>query len=180
MPSGYTSKLYDGEQSFEDFARDCFSSFAGEDLSSSQYVTELDDSVTRFKSLATMSEFEIKEYCDAFNRKRQADYEALIERKEKVLARYNDMIARVERWECPKSCEKIKTLMLKQLMESAEHDCDQENVPPPGVLSPIEWFQREVSGVSEAIEFYTTQLEQWSLATQKRRAMIAEFEESIK
>lgn len=147
MPTGYTAKIHDGDQSFIEFAKSCaraFGSFAAmrdepadapirEDLwePSSYHREGSEKAAARLAELNALTPRQWEE-------RASADYEKLVghhqdqrARMVEMRARYEDMILTVQGWE-PPTPEHVafKDFMVQQLRESIRFDCYEPDLPP--------------------------------------------------
>lgn len=170
MPTGYTAKLYEGEQSFEDFAKSCARGF-GAFIRARDYALDarlpddfwepgtynaqrLSEAKSRLARLETLTEDDAEtearnEYeaaCESF-RSRRADRNA-------TRARYEDMLLQVEAWEPPTAEHvKFKEFMLDQLRGSISFDTGSTPEPPKH-LSGSEWLAKEIEKANRDIEYH--------------------------
>lgn len=146
MPSGYTSTLHDGEQSFPDFALTCARAFGA-------LITLRDESIDApipdtiepstwaaeqaEKDRARIAEIEAWTEVEADDAAHRAWHSAWTRwnagraEREARKARYEAMIAQVEAWEPPTPDHlEMKRFMLDQLAESLRFDCGYEAPEP--------------------------------------------------
>lgn len=139
MPTGYTSKICDGEQSFSEFVLGCARAFGAcieqrddpmDDLpkipkKSSYHDTELELAKKELKKLKSLSKAERDKLG---NKKRNAqikDYKGYIKERKEIHARVSAMLEKVNDWTPPtKEHEGLKKFMLEQLAGTLDHDGD--------------------------------------------------------
>lgn len=132
MPTGYTAKLYDGDEDFKDFVLKCATAFLGEfydrDINTpipphtetSTYLTERLEQLYKDKaSLESLNKTALGAAARSHKRtlinKATADIETSRQRK----ARYEDMLKQVEHWQPPTDThQKLKEFMVEQLNSS--------------------------------------------------------------
>lgn len=146
MPSGYTSKLHDGPQSFRDFALCCARGMGAaihqrDDGDGEITLRTLDRYYHERVANAEAELAEARSWTDDQWTERQdaalakdalARQERAIE-QEAMRLRYVDMIACVNEWEPPTAeHEGLKELMREQLQQSMDFDCS-------GRLRPTKW-----------------------------------------
>jgi hypothetical protein len=158
MPTGYTSSLYDGEQSFEDFTLRCARAMGAlismrdapwdapipdEVEPSTKYH---DDAIAaaraRLRKLDGITPATAEKEAKREYEKRFAvrdDTEA--ERRERR-ARYEEMVRQVEAWEPPTADHTgLKDFMLEQLRQSIDFDTKPWAMPVDDPLSGQEWIE---------------------------------------
>lgn len=172
MPTGYTSKLYEGEpQTVANFILDCsrvsgymvplrddnLGSPIPEEFKPSTYALEgLVRAKSRLDYLASLSPGAVErdlehEHSNLASKARMAAF-----KKERLRERYDAMLARVLTWTPPTSeHEGLKTFMIEQLESSIQHDCYQIEMPVKP--SPDEWIMRERERAERDAAFYTEQ-----------------------
>ena len=147
MPTGYTAKLCEGDQSFEDFvytaARammpfihmrddrhdaqlrlpDPGWSTAGSIEEVRRCERRLAESEEEISKLEAMSEAEIQRAFDDYNQERLQEWEETCRKRHPIRQRLTDMRARVADWYPPTAeHEPFKKFLLQQINSTLEHD----------------------------------------------------------
>lgn len=159
MPSGYTATLYEGEQSFPDFALACARAFGAlitlrdqsidapvpETVEPSTYYAERAvEHRARIAEVEGWSEFEADDAAHRSWHSAWTRWNAGRAEQEARKARYESMIAQVEAWEPPTPDHvQMKRFMLDQLSESLRFDCDYD-APEPVEMTGVEYALSEV------------------------------------
>lgn len=138
MPTGYTSKIVDGEQSFEDFALSCARNFGAcimqkEDPldekpkihKENYYANKLIGSFDEYNTLKNSSdEHCYREVMSALEKSKQR-YENTVQEHIEAAKRIKEMISKVSIWEPPTDEHVgLKKFMLDQLNQTLSHDGD--------------------------------------------------------
>lgn len=139
MPTGYTSKLYDGPQGFRDFALRCARAFGAltmmrdESLDaaipdtfepSDYHIKALAKARADLAEVETWDEPEAQRRADTSHERQHADWAKAKASAEERAARYDAMAALVEAWSPPSGDHvNCRAFMLDQLRESKDFDC---------------------------------------------------------
>ncbi len=159
MPTGYTSKLYEGNQSFEAFVWDCARAFGAlilmRDDPADKPVPEKLEAPSFYETQLQSTRQELAEWQGSSPVARRAMYEAqqLANEREAeksrakaraVVERYRSMRALVQEWRPPSEEHTgLRKFMLEQLDSSIEHDSWEYNPEP---LPTFEVWQKEHEG----------------------------------
>lgn len=170
MPTGYTSELHDGEQTFTDFVLTCARGMGAlitmrdepmdapipdEFTPSMRYYLDSKASAeARLEALRAMTPEDIF-------RANQNDRAAVLAERAKeavkrhdMRKRYEAMVAQVEAWEPPTEDHVgLKKFMLEQLHESIRFDCGDVSWPPMPAEDPAEWFEAEIAQAERDIAY---------------------------
>jgi hypothetical protein len=176
MPSGITSKIYDGEDvSLRDYlmtvGRQMSMAIMQRDEGpgpvklrkpSTYSLDALEQAILERHRLADLTEAECADEAAAeFLRSREARREYK-ERKDALRARYQAMYEKVEAWEPDPKVEYVKGHALKYLRESIEFDCPEgRDIWPPDQDEPTpwgKWRDEKIAECERQIERYS---EQW-------------------
>ena len=169
MPTGYTSKLYDGKkQTFQEFAMECARAFGA-------LVTLRDDSDAKIPDEFKPSEYAQESLKKAEKKLKEAigwsdaaaaakalveynnsvkEYEASKERSAGIVKRYREMLAEVKKWTPPTpDHENMKKFMVEQLESSIKFD----NYTPdkPKMLTGPQYKKEIIEGCQKDIGYYT-------------------------
>jgi hypothetical protein len=195
MPTGYTAKLHDGEQSFKDFVAHCIEAFMGEGIRSAEAVEK--DFNSRLKSTEERLN-EIKEELENFEKltpsevaahqKQQHETDALAfklycQKKKEVKKRYEAMRDQVLRWQPPgPEHMKFKDWMIKQLEDSIEFDASSkyDDEFAPKLLDPAEYREKKLESMRRYVKFYQDDYDKAVANLEARLKWIRALEESLK
>jgi len=163
MATGYTSKLYDGEQEFGEFVLDCARAFGAyihlrdepnavlskiEDDTPNR-IRALDRAQTAYDEFTALSEEEQKALHQEYVLSTQAYNRKNLQRRIDVAERYGKMLAKVIAWNPPEELENLKEFMKEQLEGSIEFDCKPWEAK---VLEFEEWRDDHVKHLLRMIE----------------------------
>lgn len=159
MPSGYTAKLYEGEQSFEDFVLGAARGMGALvtmreepsdaeiperlEASTDYYDRQIREGKARLLELDALTEQDAareatREYAEAV----EANTKDRVEREGKR-ARYEAMWARVEAWEPPTEDHVgLKKFMREQIQQSIDFDCTPTDRNPQA-LNALAWLENQ-------------------------------------
>lgn len=175
MPTGFTAKLVDQDQPFENFvwtcarAMGCFIHMRDDPLDATIYVPDLpfgaEFNLEQLKRLREELEA-VKEMSPEKIRNRviseylrQVEYHNSYSAKSQVVKqRLESMIAKVEAWNASPAHQNFKKFMLDQLRETVEHDC-RPLTPPEGIdweqFEPEEWRAKQIAWIEDSLAWYT-------------------------
>jgi hypothetical protein len=174
MPTGYTSKLYDGEQSFQDFALNCAKAFGAyvefrEDSSDGPIPPskigagdpwnkrELAKAEREFAKLQELTAEQWQSRTDEHNREQLRSFEEGRAEEQARLARFNEMTEAVNKWKPPtKDHEEFKKFMLQQL--GTEFEYGPHYTKPPKALTVAQFQAQAISGAKRDIKYHTDEL----------------------
>ena len=175
MPTGYTSELNKGEQTFKDFALQCARAFGANVMMrddpwdaqirkyepSDYYLKEVEKSEKELARLIAMSFDEVKKEWDDFVNEELAKTEKHNKERDALRIRYQRMIDEVKAWTPPTPDHQgLKNFMLEQLTDSMEHDCYKREFPSKynpkheDVEAPIKWHDARIANTKQHIEYY--------------------------
>ena len=181
MPTGLTGDIYEGKNmSLRKFALGCAAQFSAgymatnfgeEDLPlyaaptipyDDYYVERLKEAKRKVAYWLDIDANEdsglakYQEFLDEWYRSN----ESYKKKNDDLLARYQEMLKKVESWEMEEKYEDLKKLMIKQLKESIEFDCPEDkpiyNEEPPTYK---EWVRGKICNACEDVKYYTEQIE---------------------
>lgn len=196
MPTGFTSKLYEGEeQTFEEFVQSCAHAFVSYDVDINSPLRVLDadegytsrqlaDAITRralvLSWTTTQAAAEARKEYKA-NVKR---YKESITEEKSRLVRYKDMLGQVKAWTPPtERHEKLKSFMIEQLESSIGHDTSFEwwesRLRDLRQQSGTEYKQEQLSKANADIEHYTQELRQERERLEKRNSYVTALLDSL-
>lgn len=197
MPTGYTSKLYEGEpQTFAEFALTCARAFGAlvemRDSSLGATIPDQFEPSTYHVEKLALAEIRLREIddmsddlCDQAALRTWQDAHAAWEqaRAEKVARRerYEAMLREVEAWVPPsEDHDGMKKFMAEQLTGSIEFDCSVEfEWPEPKVQTGDEWRRAEVAKAIKDIDYHTREHAQEVERTEARNRWLHELWESL-
>lgn len=142
MPTGYTSKIYDGDQTtVEQYAKTCLVAFLGEsyqniaDTPGKIPLLTLDEfsSYTYYKDNVDRAESELKkklafteddwiEYGNTVYNAKIKNNKDYIANAEKIGERYKSMMELVNNWVAPSNLQELKKFMISQLNSAYKFD----------------------------------------------------------
>lgn len=174
MPTGYTAKLCDGDQSFEDFVLSCARAFGPltfmrEDPVDARIPDEVDSQISYYeKAIKGISEdlaHAIAMSPEEAEAGAAAEYEVLlkqfhqsVEKNRLVAARLATMRQKVFAWFPPSpDHENLKKFMLEQLQvtESHEGTCHSS---PPVKMPGADWRVMRIQGFANNLRVYSETL----------------------
>lgn len=201
MPTGFTAVVQDGRVTeLEDFIIGCARGFGAlitlrdEDQSldatkrfiddkayldkSTYYANSLKESYDRLQKLILITDQEIEDEVTA-ERERVTEYNRKQEEKRLVeLARYNEMVKKVEAWQPPTADHvEFKEFMLDQLKQSIEFDCKPYSLPLPEV-SPT-WRDEEIQATKKRIDHYKNEIKKQDERNEGRRLWVESLVDSL-
>lgn len=199
MPTGYTSKIYEGKDtSFKEFVLGCAKAFGAlitmrdepsstpipEEFKPDTYhkerISETEKKLENLKSM-TLAECEIevqKEFDKSMKEKEERIREAL-----QLKARYEDMLNKVNLWEPPtKDHEGLKKFMIEQLQSSIKFDCstDYFNEMKPKKLTGEHWKTNKINQALKDLIYYTKENSEEIERVNNRNKWIKELRGSLK
>jgi hypothetical protein len=198
MPTGYTSKLYEGEdQTFEDFAWSCARAFGAlilmrDDPADAPIPEKFEPSSYHVEKLAE-AERELAEF-EAMGTAEQADLylaecaENVAKRAEEVRKRrdlrerYEAMLWQVETWEPPTADhEGMKTFMVEQLKSSIDFDCHPgTDVYPARLPDRIEdWYDDRIKKLRWNVDYHRKSLAEEIERTNERNGWVSALRDSL-
>ena len=174
MPTGYTARLCDGEQTFKDFAMLCARACGAliemredpmdapipEKIKRSSYYDEaLSKAVAEYDRLKTMLPGEALAYGKACFNERIKRLQGHLEKSQSTRERILKMIAQVEAWPVPTDEHKpLKAFMLEQLTTTLENDGDtdyyEKEIAKAKTLNPLDYYKAFLSSAARDISRY--------------------------
>jgi hypothetical protein len=194
MPTGYTSRLYDGEeQSFADFAMECARAFGAlvelRDEPSAPipekfepypwHERELGKAQVRMREIRgwtpAKADFEARREYD----RELADWEKALAESKARFSRYTAMLEQVRAWTPPTSeHEEMKRFMTDQLQKSIDFDTGHE--PDRPELEPGPEFARESLAQAERdVAYHAKYMAEDIERAQGRTAWVQALRESL-
>lgn len=173
MPTGYTSGIYDGDDSFYNFAMECARAFgACIDLRDEPLGTGLPDEIPynnyyekmlnhykkEYEKFCSKSEKELLEQYEKECKEAQDTYNNSIRLIEERRKNYNSVLSKVKQWSPPSVYHfDYKKFMISQLEESIKHDCYE---PSPFYKETFEvWLKRKNNNYESYINDYKERCE---------------------
>ena len=197
MPTGYTSKIYNGEQvTGKEFIMTCARAFGAlssmrdesndtpipEELKlDTHYKDELDKAKQKLKEFQSMTKEEIqilidKNYLETIEANNKYHNENLALRK-----RYENVIAEVEKWEPPSSDHySLKNYAIEQLKDSIRYDCNSDN-HSKGIKkeNPDEYIQKQIDSCLWDIDYYQKEWDKEVKRNSERNLWIKQLRDSF-
>jgi hypothetical protein len=161
MATGYTAKLSDGEQSFEDFVLGCACAFFYDTSKlpekwkvKTSYADSLKEHQAELAKVKKMGMAEAKREADKEFAKAKAEHEK--DKRERAAAedRLMAMRAKVADWEPPTAKHvRLKKLMLQQIDETINFDCVDYDGGPSKRMSGGDWLRSKIAELKRDIEY---------------------------
>lgn len=198
MPTGYTAKLCEGEQAFEEFALTCARAFGAtielRDEPLSSEIPEFTPS-TYAQDQAVKAENELQDFYNLTNQEREnsfaahvkaetARYVESIEDGEKTKIRLQAMLANVNKWESPSADhDEFKRFMKAQLEQAIGFDANtdwQKNALRELSLLEFEsWKNKKIETLKERIEDRKNDQTQENERTKQRNLWVSRLRASL-
>lgn len=194
MPSGYTAKLYEGEQSFKDFLWG-----AARGMGALVTLRESPDATiperfeprtdyydeTEAKAKAKLRKLDAITPATA-NREAAKDYEAALarhaderSRTDATRARYEAMLVRVDSWEPPTpEHEGFKQFMREQLQQSIDFDCNPYERKITFLTGDV-WVEKQRASAEEDLRYAREHRAEEIKRTESRNAWLKALRESV-
>jgi hypothetical protein len=191
MPTGYTAKLYDGEQSFEDFVLACARAFGAlvtlrdenidtplpERLKPSTYHIDAwhkaEKELADLKTL-TLGQAEAKSL-EEF-KAHMTEHKKSVETRTARNARYNEMLERVREWAPPTTDhENLKKFMVEQITISLE-DYD---IPVPTLLNGGAWLEEQKRRLEWSLAYHDKEWKKDVERTEQANKWIDDLRDSL-
>ncbi len=196
MPTGYTAKLYDGEQSFDDFVLGCARAFGAlvtmrEAPADTPIPQKLEPNIKYYDEQIAEGEKRLKEIeqmsLETAEIEANKDYHTAIENKKKngdeksaIRMRYESMLTLVENWHPPTADHAgFKEYMENQLKESIDFDTNMRYYTEPKLLTPQEWIEQETKSATWEISNGKKERAEEIERTNVRNAWIQSLRESL-
>jgi hypothetical protein len=206
MPSGYTDKLYRGEeQEFGEFAMQCARAFGALILMrdepwdapvpakfepdtrwEEEQIAKVGEKIERYTDATLM---ELMDEQQANRDARLADWYRYRHEADELKARYEAMLAKVEAWTPPtEEHEGLKKFMIEQLTSSIEHDCrtskfetpdEDKYAGIPEIVPSEEYRQQKLAHVEEDLARYEKNLQDEINRAQERTNWINDLRRSL-
>lgn len=188
MPSGTTSKIYEGDASVRNYLlrvgramgfsilqRDADPDEPPKPFPPSTYHAEmLEEARAKQVRLAAMTPSEITRGASAWNHEQLTIWRETMAAKEALRARYEAVRQGVEDWTPPQGLEGAKEYALRQLDDSIQFDC-RTGMSEPTPLSAAEWYRRQVEHADHDIEYHTEKHAEEVKRARERNAAILAF-----
>lgn len=199
MPTGYTSKLNKGKQSFEEFVWECARNMGacipmrdepfdvlppkhGFEPATNYHEEELKKLYEYNQKLASMG----PEEC---NKQAEKQYKNDIKHRNKRIAetietldRYREMLDRITNWEAPTSNHtEFKNFMVSQLKQSIQFDDDVEYYKDLKIkkLSGTAWKSEEKDKTAKKIRHHEEEIMREQDRTTERNEWLKQLRESV-
>ena len=171
MPTGYTSNLHDGEQTFEEFVLGCARAFGAlilmrDDPADAEIPDEFTPSTWAADSLVearqklaelnAMTADQVEAAATAEYDEAVRYWEEQVAKTAAIRSRYEAMLAEVDAWQPPSADHvNLKEFMRSQLRESIRFDSYEPKAPERA--TPQEWQDRERQRLIDSIGRYAEQ-----------------------
>ncbi len=196
MPTGYTSRIKDG-QTFEEYALGCARAFGAlvimrddnmdapipEEFSPSQWhIDERAKDTAEHSRISNMTEEEAEAKSILAYATSHEQIEKRILEDRELMSRYRAMRSEAVKWEPPTTKHtKLKEFMLSQLDSSIEHDSmeDYYRRNPAIALTGVEWRDRRIEELNRSIVYHTTEYEKELERNNDRNAWVKALRDSL-
>lgn len=194
MPTGYTSNLYDGDQSFEDFVLGCARAFGAlvtlRDEPTAPIPDEFQPSPSYTDALAKAQErveWLENAHDQALWREQTDRVKTAIQRREEYIAerealryRYKKMLDRVEGWSPPTEEHiGLRKFMIEQLVQSIQHDCGSYTPSVPSLRTTATYRRDELDKARADAIHYREELSKDRQRASERTAWVRSLRESL-
>lgn len=196
MPTGYTAKLYEGEeQTFPEFVLSCAHAFGAlvtmrdqavdspipdEFQPDSHHEKQIRIAKARLVTLGEMTP-------ENAARHAKEDHDQAVIVRDKARAerdarreRYEAMLADVDKWQPPtEEHQGLKEFMADQLRESIKFDCGMDYWPELPTLDGEEWMRQQVAKAERDVAYHTEEHQKEVERTEERNAWVRALRESL-
>ncbi len=196
MPTGYTTKLYNGvPQTFPEFALHCARAFGAlihmkeDDLEAPIRPGKVDGYAKEHVRKATDKKLWLlgltPEQCEAEAdrqyKKAVKDYNNVKKDREELKTRYLQMLAQVVAWE-PPTTEHVglKNFMVEQLTSSIEGDCGMKYFPVPVQMTGEEWLESQLESADHDIEYFSKEDKEEQERVADRNEWVEQLKNSLR
>jgi hypothetical protein len=194
MPTGYTAAIKDGI-SFEKFVWSCARAFGAlvmmrDEPTGAPIPQRFEPSDYNAKraaeargELARLQAMSIEQVQAAA----ESAYSEAVQRHEKRTAertelrnKYNAMLAKAVQWEPPtKDHEGLKEMMISQLRESIDWDCNDKYDQPPMKQDAMTWHNAQIAEARRSIAYHEKAQAEENERTEGRNAWLMALRESV-
>lgn len=196
MPTGYTAKVCDGEQSFEEFVLTCaramgalimmrddpFDAEIPDEFSpvTKWHEEQIDRANARLAELRDMTPRGTRRAMQAERERVRQEREEHAQKTVGVRLRLQDMLSKVESWKPPTSEHvRFKQFMVDQLNETIRFDGTDVDWPPFPPYDGWDWKKAEVEKAEKDLAYHTTQIAEEIERTKDRNAWVKALRESL-
>ena len=188
MPTGYTAKLYDGEQDFKDFAIHCARAFnflaCMRDVPNDTPVPDkirVDDYFLREienekQELERIKQESPAEYNERRYQEKFDEYLKSIKDMNDLRVRYNIMLDKVNNWNYPSEFSELKDFMISQLQESIKYDVWDRNDKPS---SNVDYYSDAIKSCEDNIKYYQGEHQKVVDRANENNRLLKLFKESL-
>lgn len=195
MPTGYTAKLAEEEQSVADFIR-----LIGRGMgflvmmrdapfdaplpdkfeAHSHRFDELNRLKEEKRRLTNLAGEELEAACAQYYDERDRETEKMRVRKEAQLDRYERMLESVQAWDPSHPVMRgTRDFAISQLKESIQFDCAGFSFEKAERKPPEEWLAEQYESTVRSIKYYTKQQAEDELRTSERNEALQVFKEEL-
>lgn len=177
MPSGLTSKIYEGKPiTMEEYILKCARQFGGfmhmrdEDYNAPFIPRKVD--LAYFDNNIARAKEQLEHYksltVEEVEQEVEEDYKFALDRHHdrvnkslEILKRYDSMLEKVIAWEPPTAEHlNLKDFAIKQIQESIEWDCDIVKMSYPVKESADVWLKNSIDGAQRTLDHYIKRKEE--------------------
>lgn len=199
MPTGYTSKLYEGEpQTLPEFILDCARAFGALIImrdepadapipdkvtfrDEARYRKYLEESNAELDQLMVMSARDKRIANLNAHEKRVNAWRESQQRADAIRRRYDDMLVQVMNWDPPTpDHERLKKFMVDQLRDSMAIDCNTYPREYPVLADHETWWKEQVKRIREKIARDEKSLAEAIEREASRQAWVDALRDSLK
>lgn len=195
MPTGYTAKLNEGEQSFTEFVLTCARNFGAlitmrEDsleapipdafVPSAYHAEALDKERAEFARITALSSEECEQATSAEHGRQLAEWRGCKANQEAIADRYRRMIEQVNAWAPPTPDHVgLRDFMIQQLQDSLKWDCGYE-MEEPQQKTGAQWQADRIATISHSIAYHQKGHADEVARVAARNAWVAALRSSLK
>jgi len=198
MPTGYTSKIYDGEQvTGKEFIMTCARAFGAliemrdepmgaqipEELKvDTHHEKQLERSKQELNNYKNMPIEEIQELVDETYKKKIEENKKYYNEKLELKNRYERVLAEVEQWKLPSpEHQNLKDYAIRQLEESILFDCGhiEDYAKEVKKETAEEYIQRQIDSCLWNIEYHQKEWDKEVKRTNERNLWIKQLRDSL-
>lgn len=191
MPTGYTAKLYDGEQSFEDFVLGCARAFGAlitlrdspeapipESFEPDNYHRDkLREAFARLQEVNAWTSTEAEARRDAAYERSHQQWAESKARTDAQVARYRAMLAEVQAWRPPPALANLQAFMVEQLTGTI--DFDGHNSSEPQRQPVVTWWEAQHQSAMSDITYHYDERRKDEERAESRSAWVRALRDSL-
>lgn len=130
--------------------------------------------------IVSMTNAQADEAASAVNAEETTRYNGYIAERRALRAKYEAMLVQAKAWSPPSpDHEGLKTLMVEQLQQSIEFDCDERYVTKPANLDGSKWRRDRLTKIDRDLQYHHDENAKEVARTEQRNAWIAGLRASV-